>query len=75
MRDYDEEHGSSYFDTLRAYLDAGKNVAAAAQALSVHTNTVNYRVNRIREAFGIDATDAQTSFELMLSFKVLDFIA
>ncbi|WP_302389629.1 helix-turn-helix domain-containing protein [Eggerthella sinensis] len=75
VRDYDEEHGSSYFDTLRAYLDAGKNVAAAAQALSVHTNTVNYRVNRIREAFGIDATDAQTSFELMLSFKVLDFIA
>ena len=36
-------------DTLRAYLDSFGDVAAAAQWLHVHPNTVRYRVRRIEE--------------------------
>ena len=43
--------------TLRAWLNAHGDVSAAAEALHVHPQTVRYRLNGLREAFGDDALD------------------
>ncbi|QKW37441.1 helix-turn-helix domain-containing protein [Actinomadura sp. NAK00032] len=40
-----------------AWLEAGRDVTAAAEALFVHPNTVRNRVQRFTEATGIDASD------------------
>lgn len=42
--------------------------------LSVHRNTVDYRIGRIQELFGIDTNDAEELFELQVSFKIQDYL-
>lgn len=44
-------------ETLSAYVAASGRRAETAEALHVHPNTLDYRLRRIRELTGIDATD------------------
>ena len=57
-------------DTLRAYLDSFGDVAAAAQWLHVHPNTVRYRVRRIEQALGTTLADPDVRLLLSLSLRV-----
>lgn len=43
--------------SVSAWLAHDRNVAAAADALSVHPNTLRYRLGRVRETTGLDLTD------------------
>ena len=56
-------------DTLRAYLDSFGDVAAAAQWLHVHPNTVRYRVRRIEEIIGASLSDSDVRLLLSLSLR------
>lgn len=44
-------------ETVTAFLDAGLNVKRAAAMLQIHPNTFYYRLERIREDFGIASDD------------------
>ncbi|KAA0095307.1 PucR family transcriptional regulator [Mycolicibacterium sp. P1-18] len=57
-------------DTLRAYLDAFGDVAAAAAGLHVHPNTVRYRVRRIEDFLGTSLGDPEVRLLLSLSLRV-----
>ena len=57
-------------DTLRAYLDAFGDVAAAAAELHVHPNTVRYRVRRIEEILDSSLLDPDVRLLLSLSLRV-----
>ncbi|WP_406317440.1 helix-turn-helix domain-containing protein [Streptosporangium sp. NBC_01639] len=46
---HDAEHGTRYIATLRAWLEAQGELAAAAGRLDVHPNTVRYRLRRMAE--------------------------
>lgn len=51
--------------TIRAFADCNFNVKRTAQRLGVHTNTVYFRLNRIKKLTGVDArTYAGTSLLL-----------
>ncbi|MDQ1431339.1 MAG: hypothetical protein QOF40_1941 [Actinomycetota bacterium] len=39
-------------ETLEAYLDSGSSVAAVAEALHLHRQSVNYRMQNVRRLFG-----------------------
>jgi DNA-binding PucR family transcriptional regulator len=56
-------------ETLRAYLDSFGDVAAAAQWLHVHPNTVRYRVRRIEESLGSSLADPDVRLLLSLSLR------
>jgi DNA-binding PucR family transcriptional regulator len=56
-------------ETLRAYLDSFGDVAAAAQWLHVHPNTVRYRVRRLEETLGTSLADADVRLLLSLSLR------
>lgn len=60
IADYDVEHKTSFEETLRTYLDAGRNAIEAAKKLGLHVNTVRYRLSRIEPLFGIDLEDPET---------------
>ncbi|WP_298228393.1 helix-turn-helix domain-containing protein [Gryllotalpicola sp.] len=49
-------HSTELLGTLRAYLDNGRSLEATARELFVHPNTVRYRLKRISEIIGWDAT-------------------
>lgn len=50
------EHSGELLGTLWAYLDNGRSLEATARELIVHPNTVRYRLKRITELIGWDAT-------------------
>ncbi len=58
---YDAEHGTNLVETLRAWLDAFGDVAAASAAMFVHANTFRYRLRRLTEVSGIDLTDPEAA--------------
>lgn len=68
----DHSNGGALVATLRAYLDADLNVAAAARALHVHPNTVHHRLRRIASLSGIDPRHGGALVELVIAVRVLE---
>ena len=50
--------------TLWSYLDNGRSLEATARELFVHPNTVRYRLKRVSEVIGWDATGAREALIL-----------
>ncbi|MBU9728324.1 PucR family transcriptional regulator [Diplocloster modestus] len=63
---------SSYIDTLRCYFRHNQNVGETANSLYVHRNTINYRLNKIRELLEEDFDDSQVRLNLQLSIISYD---
>ena len=51
-----QAHSTDLVATLWAYLDNGRSLEATARELFVHPNTVRYRLKRVSEVIGWDAT-------------------
>lgn len=51
-------------ETLSTYLESGRSLESTARELFVHPNTVRYRLKRISEIIGWDATGAREAFVL-----------
>lgn len=58
LRDYDASHGTDLAHTLRIWLTANADTTASAAALSLHPNSLRYRIKRVQEIAGIDLEDA-----------------
>jgi DNA-binding PucR family transcriptional regulator len=54
-------------DTLSAYLESGRSLENTARELFVHPNTVRYRLKRITEIIGWDATGSREAFVLQVA--------
>jgi sugar diacid utilization regulator len=70
--EYDRTHHAALVPTLRVYLDEGTNLTRSARALTVHSNTVLYRLRRIRELSGRDPRDLRELMILYLGLKLSD---
>ncbi len=57
-------HSTDLLSTLWCYLDNGRSLEATARELFVHPNTVRYRLKRVSEVIGWDATGARESLIL-----------
>jgi sugar diacid utilization regulator len=68
LQEYDAAHRAELVETLRAYIATGTNLAKSARMLTVHANTVVYRLRRIRELTG---RDPQATDELMVLYLAL----
>lgn len=62
--------GGPLLETLSEYLAQGRSLEAAARALFVHPNTVRYRLRRISQVIGWDATAPRESFVLQVALAV-----
>ena len=67
----DRETGSQYIPTLEAYLSSDGNLKKLADAMHMHRNTLQYRLNRISQITGIHFDDGIQSNRLYLSIKLL----
>ncbi len=59
-------------ETLRVYLDSFGDIAAAAQSLQVHPNTVRYRVRRIEKLLSTSLADPEVRLLFSLGLRVLE---
>ena len=57
-------HSTELLNTLWCYLDNGRSLEATARELFVHPNTVRYRLKRVSEVIGWDATGSREALIL-----------
>jgi DNA-binding PucR family transcriptional regulator len=69
LTDYDTVHGTQLVLTLSEFLDHGGSYNASATALSVHRNTLKYRLRRIKDVSGYDLSVPDTVFNLQLATR------
>lgn len=79
LRHYDEENGTSFYETLRAFTLSGFHMSDAARCLNLHRNSLDYRLKRIRDIIDFTDFDALASkpdasklIEIIVSFAIVD---
>ncbi len=70
LRQYDLEHGSQYYATLRAFLQNERSIPKTAAALIIHRTTLLYRLEKIISLTKIDLDDEAARLYLQLSFHL-----
>jgi DNA-binding PucR family transcriptional regulator len=69
LEQHDADHGTHLVETLRAFLEAGEQ-QAAARRLEIHPNTLRYRLERARAIAGVDLDDPETRLNLTVALQV-----
>lgn len=68
--DFDQQHHAELLTTLESYLQLNGSLAAVADALSLHRNTVRYRLSQIAELTGFDPALTADRVQLWLALSV-----
>lgn len=68
---YDRAHGTNYLETAELYVKHRFNAVKTAGELFIHRSTFLYRLDRIREQFGLDLdSDAISLLHVLYSFQI-----
>ncbi|SDJ35290.1 PucR family transcriptional regulator [Salimicrobium halophilum] len=70
IRTYDHKNNGHMLETLRAFLSHNSNSHQAAKSLHIHTNTLLYRLKRIRDITGADLNDANEKTKLFIDLLI-----
>lgn len=73
LKDYDTCNNTEYYKTLMEYLINERDQRKTARLMSIHRNTLVYRINRIEEILGIDLDKAHIRTHILISYFVGDF--
>jgi DNA-binding PucR family transcriptional regulator len=71
--DLDARTGTEYAKTVRTYLDCSRDSTATAAKLSIHQNTLRYRLRRANQLLGIDLDNPDDTLILWLGLRVAEF--
>jgi purine catabolism regulator len=72
--DYDEKYNTQLAYTAYLFIRCDKNPTKTSKSLGIHRNTVDYRINKISDLFGIDLRNQEITFSLDLSFRILEYL-
>lgn len=72
LMEQDKEKGSELLRTLQIYLETGCNATQTAEKLYIHRSSFLKRLERIRQVSGVNLSDNDTRFYLLLSFRLID---
>jgi sugar diacid utilization regulator len=72
---YDDQYRTDLIGTLEAYFEQNCNMNATAAAIYAHRHTVAYRLDRVRELSGLDATQSEDRERLGLGLKAYRIIS
>jgi hypothetical protein len=73
MLERDKRTGTEYAKTMSCYFENARDSAVTARTLSVHQNTLRYRLRRAGELFNFDLTNADDTLLLWLSLRAIVF--
>jgi purine catabolism regulator len=65
-----EGRNARLLDTLETFLNHGGNIVETARAMSMHRNTLSYRLRRIAEVTGLDLDDPAVRFRAQVALCV-----
>jgi hypothetical protein len=69
LADLTPNRRAAVLETLEAYLDSGSSVGAVAEALHLHRQSVNYRMQNVRRLFGPRLMSANGRLALHIAVK------
>lgn len=72
LRRHDRTHATEYASTLRAWLEALGDPAAAGVRLGVHENTVRYRLRKMCDVTDLPLDDAGKRLAMMVELAAVD---
>ncbi len=72
---FDRANGKDYLSTLRAYLENGMNVNAAAKAIFMHRNTMAQQLEKIEQILGCEIANDETCWYLQLCLRIYDLLS
>ena len=72
---YDDQYRTDLIGTLEAYFEQNCNMNATAAAIYAHRHTVAYRLDRVRELSGLDATQSEDRERLGSGLKAYRIIS
>ena len=73
--DYDQRHHADFVQTLARFLAHNGNLQATARELSLHVNSVTYRMQRIQSIDGLDLEEAEDRLLAQVALKILSGVA
>lgn len=68
---YDEQYETDLVATVETYLDSDANVPATAKEMFTHRHTIRYRLERVKDLSGHDATATEGRERLGLGIKAM----
>lgn len=72
--EFDKENNLDWVDTLKEYFSSGYNITEAAKQLYIHRNTMNYRMEKIRELLDTDLKNTNECLMLQLGFCAMELL-
>lgn len=69
---YDKEHESNLFETLKTYIGCQGNKKLTAEKMFTHYNTISYRLERIHQILNMDIEDGKVRFEIQLAILLYE---
>lgn len=73
LLEYDRKNKTSLTHDLHVYLKSGQTLIESAQILNISRRTIAERITKIKEITGINLDDQNQVFNILISFKMLDF--
>ena len=71
---YDDEHQTDFLGTISTYLDSFCSVQDTAKKMTVHYNTIRYRIQKIKEELGWDLFKMEDCTNLAIGIQLNHFL-
>ena len=72
LNEYDIKNKTDFYESLKVYLDCNCNGKKAAEKLFIHYKTMLYRLNKIKDFFGIDLENSTSRVYIELGIQLLE---
>ena len=69
--DYDEKENTDYLDILKAFFENECSIVHTAQAMYCHKNTMNYKMNKVKEILGYDIMSNENRTRIMVALYLM----
>jgi hypothetical protein len=74
LMEYDKKNNTDYMNCLSTYLLNEKSQLETADILNICRSTLAHRIEKIQRIMNIDLNDAITTFRLILTFIILEYV-
>jgi sugar diacid utilization regulator len=74
LLNYENSSRDEFIKTLRQYIRSNGNWSLTRQKLHIHGNTLNYRLNRIKDILGLDLDNYNDRLKIQLALEIMDFL-
>ncbi|MFD3157257.1 helix-turn-helix domain-containing protein [Haloimpatiens sp. FM7330] len=71
---YEKNSENQFMDTFKMYIKSNGNWTYTKNKLHIHGNTLNYRLNRIKEILDIDLNNYYDRLKIQIAFEILDIL-